>query len=277
MKVNKNTVKNFIKDYNDGLSTIKIGKKYNVSYTTVYNYLKKSNVKIRSAAMRARKYELREDFFDKIDTQEKAYFLGLLYADGCNSTEANLVRITLTKNDKDILEKLSSLVYPNNDRPLGFQPGRINTFNSKQHKTKDSYVLRISNEKISQRLNQLGVTKNKTKIVTFPNFLNDILIPHFIRGYFDGDGSVSLKKDGQTMLSLLGTKRFCKSVQKIVRHNLNINSTVCHAKKGSSMSQFVLHGNRVGPKFLDWIYENSTIHLNRKYNKYIEIKTILNR
>lgn len=275
MKVNKSLIKDFIKDYNNGLSTIKIGKKYDVSYTTVYNYLKKSNVKIRSASERGRKYEILEDFFDKIDTQEKAYFLGILYADGCNSTEVNTVRITLTEKDKDILKKLSSLIYPNNDRPLGFQPGRINTFNEKQFRSRNSYVLRINNKKISQRLEMLGVTKAKTSTITFPSFLNNDLVPHFIRGYFDGDGSVSFRKSGQVILSMIGTKKFCKSIQKIVKQNLNINSTICHAKKGSPMDQFALHGNRVGIKFLNWVYKDAIIYLNRKYNKYIEIKNTI--
>jgi surfactin synthase thioesterase subunit len=60
---------------------------------------------------RSRKYQLKKDYFDSINTPEKAYFLGILYADGCNSPETNSVRLILTESDKTLLEQLSNLIH----------------------------------------------------------------------------------------------------------------------------------------------------------------------
>lgn len=274
MKVNKNLIKNFIKDYNNGLSTIKIGKKYNVSYTTVYNYLKKSGVRIRSASERTRKYKILEDFFDNIDTQEKAYFLGILYADGCNYPERNIIKLGLRKGDRNILEKLSKLIYQCN-RPIIQNKDRIVIFNNIPKKFNGLCELNITNKHLSNKLINLGLVKNKSHKLKFPVFLSNALIPHFIRGYFDGDGSLSFGKSKQISISILGTKNFCEGLKQCVFNNININSTVCNAKKGLQIQQFVLHGNVVGIKFLHWIYKDATIYLDRKYNKYIEIQSTI--
>lgn len=261
-------IENFIKDYKNGLSTIKIGTKYGFSCTTIYNYLKKSNVAIRPANERNRKYQLNEHYFDEINTPEKAYFLGILYADGNNCQ--NKIRLVLTDSDKSLLEKLSNLIYIEH-RPLIIQKGRTNSVNGKPHQTKNSYVLSISNKNIQINLEKYGVIKNKTNKITFPFFLPQDLLSHFLRGYIDGDGSVCFKKDGQSSVSFVGTEQFCQSTKNLIKSILDIDSTVCHAKKDSKMKQFILHGNIVCKKFLDWLYSNQTICLQRKYNKYLEI------
>ena len=191
MKLNTKTIENFIKDYENGLNASNIGKKYGVHYTTVLRHLKKNNIKIRLDC--SRKYKINEDFFNVIDTQEKAYFLGLLYSDGCNTTECNLIRIVLTNSDRKILEKLSSIIYIDY-RPLEIRPEKTGIFRGKEYTTKESCVLAISSKKISKQLEALGVVKAKTNKITFPSYLSDELISHFIRGYFDGDGSISFTK-----------------------------------------------------------------------------------
>ena len=76
-------------------------------------------------------------------------------------------------------------------------------------------------------------------------------------------------------MTILGTDNFCQALKRTVEEKLNINSTVCHAKKGSKTQQFVLHGNIVGKVFFDWLYKDATIYLQRKYDKYLEIKSKL--
>lgn len=261
-------IKNFIKDYKNGLSITGIGTKYGFSYATIYGYLKKYNVSIRPASERNRKYRLNEHYFDEIDSPEKAYFLGILYADGNNCR--GMIRLTLTENDKEILEKLSNLIYIDY-RPLGLQKQRINFANGKPHQTKNAYVFSISNQNIRFALEKYGIIENKTDKIVFPSFLPPNLLSHFLRGYIDGDGSICLKKNGQSSVSFVGTEQFCQSTKDLIKLILNINSTICHAKKGSKMKQFVLHGNIVCKKFLNWLYSNQTICLQRKYNKYLEI------
>lgn len=63
---------------------------------------------------------INDSFFEKIDTEEKAYFLGLFYADGCNYINGNASRVALSlqEDDKKILEIFNNFIYPNEDRPL---------------------------------------------------------------------------------------------------------------------------------------------------------------
>lgn len=68
--------------YNSGLSTVKIGKMFGKHYSTVRNILINNGVKLRSNKINSRKYTINENYFKNIDTEEKAYWLGFIYADG---------------------------------------------------------------------------------------------------------------------------------------------------------------------------------------------------
>ena len=80
--------------------------------------LKRNGYEAKSASELKRKYPIQEDFFDVIDTEEKAYVLGLLYADGYNNTDRNSVSLSLKESDKEILEKVTSLIQPT--KPLSY-------------------------------------------------------------------------------------------------------------------------------------------------------------
>lgn len=76
----------------------------------------------------AKKYTFNKNYFEKIDSEDKAYFLGLLYADGCNSTSATQnhasIVLNLQEGDKEILEKF--MKYINSNKPLLYRPKQEN-------------------------------------------------------------------------------------------------------------------------------------------------------
>lgn len=259
-----------IEQYLEGKNTSELGRLYNVNPGAIYYLIKKNGITPRNGSQAGRKYDIKEDFFDVIDTKEKAYFLGILYADGCNSTENNLVRIVLTAKDKPLLERLSSEIY-NCHRPLSLRKGKWFEDNGKRYKRKDSYCLSISNKHISKKLNEYGLVKAKSLKVTFPEYIPDELTSHFIRGYFDGDGSISFSSN-QISISILGTESFCETLKETL-HLKSIKCSVCHAKKGSELKQLIIHGNRAGMNFLNFIYKDSSIKMDRKYNKFIKISS----
>ena len=195
MKNNKHNynIVQIIKDYKSGISTSQISKNYNVHPTAINYLLRKQNIKIRSMSEASRTYRINYTYFDNINTKEKAYILGLLYADGCNSTEINTVRLLLTEQDKDLLLQISKIIFID-EKPLIFRRGGEFVYKSKKYLRKNSYCFTINNKHISDKLNKLGLIKNKSLTLEFPTWLCSSLYSHFIRGYFDGDGCISIDK-----------------------------------------------------------------------------------
>lgn len=64
-----------------------------------------------------RKYNFNEHYFDIIDCQEKAYWLGFFAADGYNHVDKGCIEVRLHKQDKEILEKFKSCIKA--DNPIG--------------------------------------------------------------------------------------------------------------------------------------------------------------
>ena len=208
----------------------------------------------------SRKYWINEEFFDIVDTEEKAYFLGLLYADGCN--HSNYVSICLREEDKYILEKFRDLVCP--EKPL------CKCKHSK-YGWSDQYCLYLNSKYMCRRLEELGVVKRKTFKLKFPDWLDSNLYNHFIRGYFDGDGSICICKANydQPSFSMCGKKDFLEKVGLILVEEIGLGKVNLY--KSGSIYSLSYAGRRVVLKIRDWLYKNATIYLKRKYEKFYSI------
>jgi len=128
-------------------------------------------------------YNLNEAYFDKIDTPAKAYYVGLIASDGClyNANIANknpIVKIAISSNDDKVLKLLQKELA--SDKPINYICRNERCYAS----------LEICSNNIYNSLIRIGFpTARKTYGNTIPE-ITDNLMPHFIRGYFDGDGSV---------------------------------------------------------------------------------------
>lgn len=136
-----------------------------------------------------RRNNIHYDYFNKIDTEYKAYILGFIYADGSivytTDNRENSLVISIQKEDSYILEKLLKEV--NNNSLIDKKPQKDNWRNQK--------TARINSTEICRALENIGCFRNKTSVgMNFPNLPIE-LIPHFIRGFFDGDGCINIKKD----------------------------------------------------------------------------------
>lgn len=252
--------------YNSSITSFKnIAEKFKVSPTAIREMLNRRGVynKYPHGYMQ-RKYCIDESYFDNIDTQEKAYFLGILYADGCNQTDVNTVSLSLQEKDSDLLIKLNSFIYKN--KPLRIKPNpNIN------HQT--SLILTIHSKHISKRLEELGCGKAKTFSLVFPEWLNKDLYRHFIRGYFDGDGCIYNSKD--PAFSLVGTEEFLLEVQKIMADEIGLSITKLstrHKERNHNIRTLQYHGKNTCLLIREWLYKDSCIHMNRKYDKFKEIE-----
>jgi hypothetical protein len=170
-----------------------------------------------------------------------------------------------------MLEKLNLLIHPQG-KPLYKGKARESTFKNGQiAHTKPNYHLVIENKHIADTLSSYGCTPRKTNTLEFPN-INANLIPHFIRGYFDGDGSVCLfgkEPHISAYISITSTRKFCEKIKEICENSINIEASILE-KDYQANNIVELRFRSVTPsiKFLGWIYKDSTIHLERKYNRY---------
>ena len=257
--------------YQNNVSIPELGKKFGISRQSVYWLLRRREVVIRPQTVCQRKYSLDETFFDKIDSEEKAYFLGFLYADGSNYEKRNEITLTLQERDKHILDTFSGFI--NNGRSLYYYVGKGNRVNY--------YRLSINSKHMSQRLAELGCMQRKTFKLEFPDFLREDLIHHFIRGYFDGDGTVGIcSKPAPSggiyvgaWFRIVGTRKFCEGIRFVSEKVLGISGSLIinHPEDNDIITCFSLSGKKQILKFLGWLYKDATVYLTRKHDKYLEL------
>ena len=253
-------IKKMYELYTSGLTLQDLGNMYRVDKTEIPFLFDKFGYKRRDCSHANRTYTLNENYFDVIDTQNKAYFLGLLYADGCNRTSTHKISISLKKDDKHILESFKTELGSNS-------PLKLRELSKEKPTFSDQYKLTICNQHMSDILAKWGMVSNKSLILTFPDFLPEDLIPHFLRGYFDGDGHVSGKV---YKASIVSTLSFCEHVQNILSQ-LDIYSKIYNTynKKTSTRELSVLRKTDA-IKFLDYIYSDAELYLYRKHDIYME-------
>ena len=211
--------------------------------------------------MNIRKYPmLDENYFEQIDTEAKAYFLGLLYADGYNNEEKGIITLSINKEDIDILEKLKSYIQPT--KP-------IYIIKAKKPEHSDIANLTFTSKKLSKDLANNGCVQRKTFKILFPN-IKEELKRHFIRGYLDGDGYIS-KDIKYPETTLIANKDFCLYLKEYLKKQLNINCSLGNISKDLILV-IRIGGRKQVVKFLEYLYNNSTIYLYRKYNKWLNIK-----
>ena len=199
------------------------------------------------------KYRINQTYFENIDTQEKAYWLGFLYADGyikiTPSGGCTCVRLKLAIKDISHLEK--------------FKHSLESTHPIEIYETKNPYCqISIGSKKMVNDLINQGCTKNKGYKIRFPN-IKEELKSHFIRGYFDGDGSVCYRGGNRYRFTMTSNNHFIMDIIKYLGYG-NISRDSVNEK----LSNFYIDTN--SNNFGKFIYNNSMIHLERKYQIYLK-------
>lgn len=216
-----------------------------------------------------RRYFINEHYFNVIDNEEKAYFLGFLYADGNNDEKNYSVAINLQERDKELLEKFSKLI--NQDKPLTFIKKRKPTQNN-------LYKLIINSKIMSKKLSELGCVQRKSLILKFPTNkqVPRYLMKHFLRGLWDGDGSfcyypVKGTNRYQMTTCVVSSKTFCLKLKPYLEKEIGVHFSMIRTKN-SSTKYIQTSGMKQCMVFLDWLYDDAKIYLDRKFTKYKDIK-----
>lgn len=250
-----------------GKTRIEIADSFNVNKKTISEWLKKFDIKLKDY----REFQLPYNIhvFDKIDTEEKAYWLGFLYADGCVSYRMNTnsydVKLELAGVDIEHVKKFKTLFQDTRNNEMIKAHKRI-------YKGKELYYCRyrICNEHLAKSLIALGCTIKKSLTLTFPDikiFSNPDLVFDFIRGYIDGDGSLTYqpRKNGikNPRISIIGTREFLEGVIKYLPQFSGIRK---HNKE-EKIFQIYAYGKKAR-EIANKLYGHATIYLDRKYEKF---------
>lgn len=245
--------------YKSGLSSRQVsealGDLSNLGQRTISRKLKKMGIERRTISEACRKYKVNHNFFEIIDTEEKAYWLGFIAADGCLSHKCTL-KLKLCLKDKKLIEIFKEHIEAT--YPLYYRSSKLNG------KVYYNIALKLSSEKIYNDLIDKGITPRKSLTLKPPKNVPEHLIHHWIRGYFDGDGCVHVEKRGKLRVSILGTKEVLGFILKQTKLNQRIETTK------SKTFRFRTSGLKKGLQFYHYIYNDATIYLERKKEKFEE-------
>lgn len=226
-------------------------KEYSISSEKVNRICKSAGIVLQPANI---KYHLNRNALASIETEEDAYILGFITADGYLSESRNTLFIRLHEKDEDILRKISQ----------HFEyDGEIKYTTHDITKNKLCHVLFCSSQLI-KNLNQYGLHHNKSLRETFYTSIPNHLTRHYVRGLIDGDGFVQQTGKG---IGLCGSKDIITKVAQHLIEQLNLDLDVdrkVRQEKDSNLYRLAFSGQNA-VKIMKYLYEDSRIYLNRKY------------
>ena len=257
---------------NNEISIINCAKKYNIGKNTLSEYFKKNNI-TKNKKNFQKDISFNKTFFDNIDSEEKAYWLGFIMADGWTRLDKNnkpsQMSIEINKKDIEILQNFKKSINSNH--------------NIKERKRiqKTGYIsevcsITISCQHMTRKLIEYGVIPNKT----YYGFINESifnnneeLIFHYLRGYSDGDGTIDKKEHTYVFKLVIKSKFILNTIEKWIKKYCKIKPKIkLESDKRGSAYRLFISNKKDYFVFLDKIYNNSTIYLERKYKNYLDHK-----
>lgn len=241
------------KKFNSGNTINSIALQFNLNHSIVSNTLKGLGINTMPSTFD-------EHSFDVIDTEEKAYWLGFLYADGNVSNTKNEVGITLQSSDIKHLYKFKTFL----------KSSKIPTLNVSEKYNRCRFS--VSNQHFKESLIKHGCFPQKSLILKKPS-LDCVYIKDFIRGYFDGDGCLTYSytnpyKSEKITISckIVGTFDFLTWIKSVLEKELIIgNISKCKNKKLFEIS----FSKKNSLSFVNYIYNNCNVYLDRKYKRFL--------
>lgn len=257
---------NFVKDYYMEMKTSEISKILNRTMSAI-------ELKASRMGLKKYPYTCNYNYFDEIDTEEKAYWLGFLTADGwinkSKKTNAGVVGIELQYGDIGHLKKFNKSIagnYQITDR------WRICSLSKNKDKKNHMCCIRIFSLTMYNSLNKIGFSNDKSYDFKIPNIKQD-LIKHYIRGYFDGDGCLCFTNKSFHINFVTASKMLNDDVTNILKsQNFNFIESNYITDFGTTLYKIDICRQHDKINFLDWIYQDSNIYLDRKYKKYLKVK-----
>lgn len=228
------------------ISLSELARRLKMDRSTITRWVRRENLRIRIDG----KFRINSTIFTNIDSEEKAYWLGFLFADGYISDE-NRFELSLGLKDINHLEKFKNFLNWEGDIKIDNKVGRCR--------------LSFKDEIIGENLKLLGLIPRKSTILEFPT-LTEESIPHFIRGYFDGDGTITDPDKTSILVNLIGTENFLTFILTYC-NLLQITPKLKHPNQSQLIFNFNLCGKNARD-FMKFLYKDATIFLDRKKERF---------
>lgn len=262
-----------IDSYRKGCIGRQLAKKFGVTTTCIYNLLEEAGVKRTGTS---RKYFFDEDFFARIDTERKAYWLGLFFADGCVCNSS--FSLGFKRSERYILEALA--------KDVGYT-GEIKDYReTKSIKDRPPKVylssrLTLCSKTFCNHLIDKGVIEGKTFRLKFPLNLDKSLYVHFIRGLFDGDGTICVRprKDATRrnlhtqIFAICGHKPLLERVSAIICKYLKLEPKKLYQRDKIHVLQYAGLDDLI--KIKEWLYSpDADLFFTRKHNMFSKVQPL---
>lgn len=262
-KVISDELKNEIINYYSSniVSLSRIEEKYDLSHPTISKILKDVPKHKKALVLNP---NLKEDYFKNIDCEEKAYFLGLIIADGNvfapTDGRQHSVSIVLDSADEYILERFRK---------------ELNATTSITHDGRGCSQIAVRSDKMADDLAKYGVIPRKSFITYLPE-MDDDMMRHVLRGILDGDGSIKAKQSNirnryAHAISYCGSHRLMVDISEWCKKH-NINNAIVYDYKDKNLSELKIQSINEMYVFGEMIYQDATIYLTRKKTLYDDFK-----
>jgi hypothetical protein len=256
-------IETIVRLYKEGISMRNIGTKFSAKSTTIKKVLEQENINITRGKIQR---NMNENYFESIDTEKKAYLLGFLFADGSvyyrkrNNTDEGVLSLEVKESDLSIITLLKEEL--DSEHKICFSTrGNSNTVSVK-----------ISSTKIVKDLESFGLMPNKTYLLekVVPDKLNDNFKISFLRGLFDGDGSIYPIEDNRFGINFTGySLSYVQDFQNEINNLIGKTNPSKISKK--SAYQATWNGGKEVKKIVSILYKNSQVYLPRKYSLALRI------
>lgn len=232
---------------------------YGITDSQVRTILVKADIAIRATRDQDRfRYDI--SFFETIDTEAKAYCLGLLYADGYIDQHAHGIHIQLKAQDADILREMSCLIARGKDLTRPFTAMNDPSY---------GLALQISSAKIKTDLIRLGCVPAKTFKIRLPD-LDPEVMRHFLRGYFDGDGCLHIGRgrsktsEPRATFKVVSCTPFCEDVASYMKTHHDLYLGVYHPSRNPNVAAYQTGNDETIKHLYRWMYTGATLFMPRK-------------
>ena len=215
------------------------------------------------------KYKANRSFFNEIDSEKKAYWLGFITADGNITIKRGsyyILSISVAKKDKEILVKFLEDLEA--DFPIY---SKYSPDPNGSGKIFEQFRVDISSKEICEGLIKHGCMPNKSLKVRIPN-LEDPYLKHFLRGYFDGNGSIIFNERRYLTVQVASSVSFLNDLIMLLESKLSITPKKIYRPKKAKNDKWGIWKcvTDEAERLLNYLYSDSTLYLERKYLKYRE-------